>query len=118
LVQNNAKDTCRGLGLGFDVDNSMMNVVIHVRNGDICAHCNDVSWIKNITANVLYILDMNEQDVNQKVRFHIESKLILEKFEDAVKNVEYSRGGNSLSKTVCKILTSDFFVSSGSSMGK
>lgn len=81
-----------------------LNIVIHVRNGDICLHCHDVAYMKNILSIFSPI----------RTRIFFESEKHLPEFERAFPKAFFNHTKNIL-EAICLMANADVLVTTGSS---
>lgn len=115
LRNNNADDTCAKLNFGFNSPN-VINVVWHFRNGDICLHCNEVEYVRKIHHQILKILSFSDSDVGKRIVYSLESSNELVEYQRAYPNFKFNTEKAPIEETICKMLTSDILISSGSSI--
>jgi hypothetical protein len=111
LRHNNAKQKCLDRGLGFKIS-STINIVWHVRVGDICLRCDDPNYFIS-----LYSTLMNASPLFSSHQLVFESQgavVSLEKHEIFKRSIFYSN--SSLVETICRFLTADVVITSGSSL--
>lgn len=114
LRNNSARSTCLQWQKGFtDCHSPMVNVVWHVRTGDIQLHKKE-SYYDKVADNLLAGLAASRKDIGKSVNLVFESQLAL---PSLVKKFPHARFhiGQDIMDTVCTFLSSDVFVSSGSS---
>jgi hypothetical protein len=115
LRKNHAFEMCSKQKYGFIPSNSI-NVIWHIRNGDICLHCNEIGYIHKIYNRILQLLDFSDSDIGSRINFFFTSSIHLIEYEQAFPRFHFSTENTPLLQTVCEILTSDIFISSGSSI--
>jgi hypothetical protein len=120
LRANRAVQACSDMKYGFRPNSSMINVVWHIRNGDICLHCHDLEYVRNIYKMLLSTLDVSENESNNQVTFHIESSDPVPELQSQFPTFVFHNGQtvsqSSFTKHVCRVLTSDVYISTGSSL--
>lgn len=116
LRRNQAKHDCMKLGLGFHdrgASGSTINIAWHIRTGDRCIHCNNVSYFNGVYTKLLEVpsilhshsLAIDSTDAvawlwkeklfnNTTSRFHSQERVI---------------------NSVCRFITADVLITSGSS---
>ena len=139
LLNLNASESCKRMNLGFnkriDKDNlmkgddtSQINILWHIRNGDICVNCDNTEYFKRISNLLENSLGFKEGSLGKlkELRGHngVKKKINLifesvDKLSDKIikhySSASFSSRDNFLS-TICKMMTSDVLVTSGSSL--
>lgn len=109
IRNNSSRKYCVDHNLGFIGDISLLNVLIHVRTGDACMHCNDVEYYKR----VFRIIELgNYARIPTKLHFISQKKS--SQFQYSFPQATFWLSRNVL-EDVCAILTSDILVNTGSS---
>lgn len=115
LKNNHASEMCIKKNYGF-IPSNAINIMWHIRNGDICLHCNDIKYMRKVYGRILQILDFSDSDVGSKVNFFVTASTELTEYENEFPNFNFSTEKTPLLQTICRILTSDIFINSGSSI--
>lgn len=116
LRTNQAVQACSTLKYGFFPSSNEINVVWHIRNGDICLHCRDVEYIRKIYLMILSSLDMSENESKRRIQFHIESTDPLPELEQSFPMFLFHNNQGLFAEHVCRVLTGDIYISTGSSL--
>ena len=105
-----AHHRCHAAGLGFKRSIKRATVVWHVRTGDVCLHCHDVSYYTKLHARF-------ERALGVPVDLHFESQNPLGWLSGLPEfaNASFSHE-TSIHQLVCSFLTADVLITSGSSM--
>mmetsp|Transcript_35 Transcript_35/g.62 ORF Transcript_35/g.62 Transcript_35/m.62 type:complete len:365 (+) Transcript_35:47-1141(+) len=117
IIKNNrAKSTCIVFGRGFgpSCKSAAINVVWHIRTGDIDLHKEDSNYFNTLLTNLLFVLSANESDIGSRIHLAFETQLSVPFLERLVPAAKFHVGRDILD-TVCSFMTSDIFISSGSS---
>lgn len=95
-----------------DNESNAVNIVWHIRTGDICLHCNDIEYFQSTWSLVSNAVGNNSGNVN--LAFHSQSDVPWLKpfFPQATFSIN-----STLLYTVCSFFTSDIFITSGSALG-
>ena len=108
LRQSNASTMCHALNLAWPRRSlGVINVMLHVRSGDICLRCKDVSYYKAI-------VDTIQRASGAKLELRFESQNKLPELEAAFPNALFTQ--SSIMEAVCGFLTADVLVTPGSSL--
>lgn len=107
---NMAKQTCQAHKLGFPPNDSNVNVVWHLRNGDVCLHCDRAAYYTDIHARFFNVLPRPA-----KLFFESEYSMPFLESEPAFKDAEF-RHNRTILDTVCTFLTADVLITTGSSL--
>lgn len=114
LRSHHSKENCIALNLGFSIPEThtrILNIIIHLRNGDICLHCS-LDYFRKILKIVEEVLP-----ATQKKALFIDAAF---EMPDEIRQFLWDNDvntfiGSSLSDTVCRFLTADILISTGSS---
>jgi len=115
LRNNHASEMCMNQKNGFTPSDTI-NVMWHIRNGDICLHCNEVNYIRKIYDRILQLFDFSDFDVGSRINFFFTASNDLPEYKQAFPNFHFSTEKTPLLQTLCDITSSDIFISSGSSI--
>jgi hypothetical protein len=74
---------------------------------------NDINYFSTMLKNLLFVLSANESDIGKKVHIAFESQHSVTFLEKLIPNAKFNVGRD-IMDTVCSFLTSDIFISSGS----
>jgi hypothetical protein len=112
LRRGNARRKCLDRGLGFK-PSSTVNIVWHVRVGDICLRCDDSDYYTSLYARM--IRTARASLASHQLVFESQGAIdFLEKhilFKDAIFNTN-----STLIDSICRFLTADVLITSGSSL--
>jgi hypothetical protein len=111
MREADARNACHERGLGFSQGRSAhLNVVWHVRTGDVCTHCSSVSYYTQLHARLA-------KAAGKPLRLFFESQhdVAFLRAEPTFANAEFSHKHSMLEST-CLFLTADVLVTSGSSL--
>jgi hypothetical protein len=109
LRRNTARNACFDAGLGFPPAVAV-NMVWHVRTGDICLRCNDVQYYTQLYTRL-------ETVIGARINLVFESQSEVEflKREALFKDAVFISDAT-LMQTVCRFLTADVLITSGSAL--
>ena len=113
-------EKCLRDGLGFparEANNDSLIVITHLRSGDICLGCH-LSYFQTLQRTLMKSFRFHESNIGQSVHLAIEAQVNLTLFEDPFfKNYDFylPSQNNSLLDTICRFLTADVLVTTGSS---
>jgi hypothetical protein len=102
--------------IGYGVSNCKtptVNVHWHVRTGDIELH-KDTSYYDTLLRNLLTVLSAKKSDIGKRIRIAFESQKSVPFLTKLIPAAKF-HVGRDIVDAVCGFLTSDIFVSSGSS---
>jgi hypothetical protein len=108
MRRNHAREACHGLGLGTPRSPGVVNVLLHVRTGDICLRCKDVAYYERVVGFVQRAVASGAM-----LRIRFESEHRLPALRAAFPTAEFTQ--SSIMGAVCGFLTSDVLVTPGSS---
>ena len=94
-----------------------IHAIIHTQTPSLSLSLSLLLTHTNVHVIYEYLcLEMTNTNVDKSIKFFIESVGRLEVLQGTFKNITFSKERGPLLETVCKILTSDIFVSTGSSL--
>jgi hypothetical protein len=109
------RDKCRARGLGFPADAPGVQLVWHVRNGDICLKCRASYYV-----NLLKALQETLGDRQLAVTFESQQEISFPTPPQLADVLEFSGAAfhvnQSLLSSVCTFLTADVLLTTGSSL--
>ena len=110
LRRTHARQKCFASRLGFNASSAAVNVIWHVRVGDICLRCNNSQYFTDLYSRLLTASPT--LSASHQLVFESQGRVeFLEKtFQDAV----YYHN-STLVETDCRFLTADVLITSGSS---
>ena len=111
LRDNFAKQTCRSRRLGFAAKSCSVKIVWHVRTGDICPRCGDSEYFKRLYTSLLKV-----PQIRSNHELYIESQHPVTFLETLplFRSAKFN-SNSSLLQSVCKFLTADILLTTGSS---
>lgn len=114
IQRKSVRDICIQQRNGFyECDRNVVNIVWHVRRGDINIH-EDMSYYDTVANNLLRSLSAERNDLGNRIRLHFELQQPDQQLEKLFPNAT-SFVDEDIFKSVCRFLTTDIFISSGSS---
>ena len=111
LRHSQARQKCVDRGLGFNFS-SVVNIVWHVRVGDICLHCNDLNYYSSLYSRLLTA--SSTLSTSHHLVFESQGKLEFLEQHEMFKWATFNYN-STLMETICRFLTSDVLITSGSS---
>lgn len=93
----------------------IVNIVWHVRKGDITLHADDEFYFTSILDRLLEAMESRRDKLGKTVILRFISEQNLPNIHKAIPMAEFSHA-NSLEEDVCLMLTSDILLTDGSSM--
>jgi hypothetical protein len=111
LRRSNARGKCCQDGIGFSERKDIINVVWHIRNGDLCLYCNDQSYFRRVHDLIVSSTDGLHKPIGFTFISENQAPIVSELFPEATQLF----GNGILLQTVCVLLTADIVVASGSS---
>jgi hypothetical protein len=112
LRRNHARQKCFDRGLGFKAS-STVNIVWHVRAGDICLHCDDPQYYTSLYARLMTASP--ELLASHQLVFESQGTIDFLRNHDTFKHATFN-SSPSVVESVCRFLTSDILITSGSSL--
>ena len=111
LRDNVSKQVCRARRLGFTEQSCSLKIVWHVRTGDICPRCGDSAYFKRLYSALLRV-----PQIGRNHELYIESQHPVTFLESVplFRSAKFS-SNSSLLQSVCKFLTADLLLTTGSS---
>jgi hypothetical protein len=111
LRRNHARQKCFERGLGFKAS-STVNIVWHVRAGDICLHC-DPQYYTSLYARLMTAAP--ELLAANQLAFESQGTIDFLRNHDTFRSAMFF-SKSSVVESVCRFLTSDILITSGSSL--
>jgi hypothetical protein len=111
--QHNAYDTCYKMNLGYvNKNTSVVDNIWHIRVGDICLNCGNLHYFRTVYSDIQSMLSFRNTTIRLTFESQDESRLgfLRKEFSFA----EFSH--TSLLEVVCKFITCDILITSGSSL--
>jgi len=117
LRNNSAKSYCLESKLGFPIKSlkqpNKLNVVWHIRTGDIALYNNKVLYYDTLLRTLLDSTEMKRKDIGQRLQLVFESQEKVPFLESEFPTARFNIGKDIFS-SICTFLTSDIFISCGS----
>jgi len=114
LLSGGAREKCIARGMGFRSDLTTLKVSWHLRNGDICLHCDDAN--EYVTRIYDALLGSPTFAANHDIYFESSVEMHAISLQVAAHANFHYFVNASLVETVCRFLTSDVLITSGSSL--
>ena len=113
---SNVRRNCEKKDLGFNANDKKINVMWHIRSGDLCLHCRDPNYITEVYDYLLELIGLKKEDATKFMNVFIESSHDLSELSrNAVgKHIQFTQ--HRLEESICKFITSDVYIGSGSSL--
>ena len=92
-----------------------VNIVWHIRTGDLCLRCNDINYYYKLFEIIQKAVGLTTSDIGHRMNLMFESQGSIAHIEKAFPNATFLVKAPLVS-SVCNFLTSDIFISSGSSL--
>ena len=113
---SNVRRNCELKNLGFKYDDKMINVMWHIRTGDLCLHCKDPNYVADVYDYLVELVGLKKKDVKEFMNTFIESSYALSELSDNTVGMHLKFTQNKLEESICKFVTSDVYIGSGSSL--
>ena len=113
---------CHEKKKGFSAESKTINIAMHIRNGDICVNfCDEIWHFRMLLDSVLKPLGLHQQDpaLYRKVSIYVDSNLKLVEHKKKFPLIQFmsrESEGNSFEHMICRFVTADIYVGSGSSI--
>lgn len=117
LRNNDARAGCVKLGLGFverKPTPETVQISWHIRTGDICLRCNDMDYWKRIYSQLLSVPAIAR---SHAITFESHDRVEWLEKEPLFAGASYFHTNQSLLESVCRFITADVLISTGSSFG-
>jgi hypothetical protein len=116
LVQNsNVRQKCFDAKLGLSNHPNLVQIIWHLRTGDICLHCDPKFYQSGILPLLKRISQALQGYVNFKVSFLTQDATYAELIPILKQHGHHVLVGTPLMDSICTMLTSDILITSGSS---
>lgn len=114
LRRNDAKQACLDRGLGFTSrgESNAVHISWHIRTGDICLHCGDVSFFQRIYSQLLSVSVIARSHV---IAFESSHRVEWLDNQSMFSRALFYHTNQTLFETLCRFITADILITSGSS---
>lgn len=116
LRNNDARQGCFERGLGFLSRAPLPETVQiswHIRTGDVCLHCNDIDYWKRIYSQLLSVPTIAH---SHTITFESQFRAEWLEAEPMFANASYSHSNQTLLASICRFITADVLITTGSSL--
>jgi Nucleotide-diphospho-sugar transferase len=114
LRRNNSTSLCKASRLGFNRTggSKTVNILLHIRNGDICLQCNSSRYVDNIARTIKLLAAKFRAVVSVESQHRVN---FLNDADFGSASVTYNVN-SSLVSFICRVLTADVLITDGSSL--
>ena len=113
---------CNEKVLGFSSNSKLLNIHMHIRNGDVCYHCDEIWYFRYLLNAALNPFGLNESshDLYDQVNIVVDAENHLSHHASRFPRIQFfskeSKANGSFVQVFCRFATSDVHVGSGSSL--